>query len=80
MTHYDYERSKQIVMHDEPFYALIMAAMRRADTYNLANLRDCWPHVWDELNARYNSPGGLLPGDPEFVRDEPFLIASEDGQ
>jgi len=34
MSRYDYEISKDI---DYPFYALIMAAMRKADSFNLTN-------------------------------------------
>jgi hypothetical protein len=63
MSHYDYECSKQILLDDPPLYALIMAAMRKADSYNLALLREGWPHIWDELQQRYNAPGGLLPTD-----------------
>lgn len=67
MSHYDYECSKQILLQvDPPFYALIMAAMRSADTHNSALLFAAFPAVWDELQQRYNAPGGLLPG--EVVR------------
>lgn len=65
MSRYDYEASKQIASNDPPFYAFIMAAMRQADTENLRWLRTAWPAVWDELEARYNAPGGVIPGDPE---------------
>ena len=60
MSHYDYEASKRISMDDPPFYALIMAAMRQADTDNLAKLRDAFPFTWAELTARYNAAGGYL--------------------
>lgn len=60
MSLYDYEVSKQLEAMDVPFYGLIMAAMRRADTNNLNALRAFWPAVWDELQARYNAPGGAL--------------------
>lgn len=49
-----------------PFYALIMAAMRQADTANAERLRHMFPVVWDELQARYHAPGGLLPGDDGY--------------
>ena len=58
MSHYDYQRSKAI--DDEPFYALIMAAMRKADSDNLVALIAAFPETYDELTARYNAPGGLL--------------------
>lgn len=61
MSHYDYVRSRALT--GEPFYALIMAAMRRADSANRWRLREQFPEVWDELEKRYNSPGGLLEGE-----------------
>jgi hypothetical protein len=39
MTLIDYQLSLLLEMKDIPFYALIMAAMRRADTSNLKKLR-----------------------------------------
>ena len=62
MSRYDYESSRDVT-HSTSFYGLIMAAMRRADTVNLAALRAAFPQVWAELDARYNAPGGVLPGD-----------------
>lgn len=67
MSYFDYSAAQAIVADDPPFYALIMAAMRRADTTNAALLHWCWPDIWDELQARYNAPGGILPGDPGAV-------------
>ena len=64
MSLYDYQASKVISGQGHPFYALVMAAMREADTDNAAKLRAAWPDVWAELQARYNAPGGVLPGDP----------------
>jgi hypothetical protein len=62
MSLYDYKCSKQLlVQSDPPFYALIMAAMRKADTFNTQILRSAFPLVYDELHQRYNAPGGLLP-------------------
>ena len=63
MSHYDYIASKEIGAEDHPFYALIMAAMRQADTPNSEKLQRMWPETWDELQARYNAPGGLLEAD-----------------
>ena len=63
MSLYDYEISRGAAMRDLPFYALIQAAMRKADTRNAALLREAFPDTWDELQARYNAPGGLLVGD-----------------
>jgi len=63
MSYHEYLRSQSIAASDEPFYALIMAAMRQADTDNLEKLKAAWPKVWDELNCRYHVPGGFLPGE-----------------
>ena len=63
MSYYDYRVSASLELRDAPFYALVMAAARRADTTNLAKLRRAWPEVVAELEARYNAPGGLLPGE-----------------
>lgn len=69
MSRYDFEVSRRIHMLDGvSFYGVLMAAMRNADYANAALLRTCWPDVWDELQARYNAPGGVLPTDPEAVQ------------
>lgn len=63
MSHYDYIASGQIAMQDQPFYALIMAAMRQADSDNAQRLKAMWPDIWDEMVDRYNAPGGILATD-----------------
>lgn len=68
MSHYDYRRSIQIAIADEPFAAMIMAAMRRADTDNLETLRNAFPDIYAELVARINAPNGVLPGEPVWPR------------
>lgn len=60
MSHHDYKVGIEIAAKDYPFYALIQAAMRQADSDNIIKLGRAWPWVWDELQARYNSPGGHL--------------------
>lgn len=61
MTITAYRQSLQIITSgDYEFYALLMAAMRKADTYNLAKLQEAFPQVWDELKQRYNAPGGAI--------------------
>ena len=60
MSHYDYEMGLKISSKNYPFYALIQAAMRQADTDNAQRLKQAWHQVWDELQERYNSPGGKL--------------------
>lgn len=66
MSLYDYTISRRLVADDPPFYALIMAAMRKADTDNARLLRAAWPAVWDEMQHRYWSAGALLPGEPGY--------------
>ena len=60
MSLYDYQISKVISSQDPPFYALVMAAMRQADSVNNRKLQLAFPEVWTELQARYNAPGGVL--------------------
>ena len=66
MSLYDYRESVEIAKRDAPFYSLIMAAMRKADDMNEIRLRTVFPEVWAELSARYNAPGGLLPGEEDY--------------
>jgi hypothetical protein len=66
MSKFDYDTGHDIARQDPPFNALIMAAMRKADDDNLSYLKHCWYGVWQELEARYNAPGGVLPTDPEL--------------
>lgn len=73
MSHFDYTLSQHIEAQEYTFYALIMAAMRQADTTNYMKLQQAFPGVQAELHARYNSPGGVLSSDNEvehvIVRD-----------
>lgn len=63
MSLYDYRAAQEIVKADPPFYALIMAAMCKADTVNLAKLRASFPETYREVEARYHAPGAILPED-----------------
>lgn len=69
MSLYDWQRALALKNTDEPFYALIMAAMLKASGENMLLLRGAYPEVADEVQRRYHSrlaietPGGkLLPG------------------
>lgn len=73
MTLFEYRAYREIKAQSRPFYALIMAAMESADSFNAVKLRDAWPEVWDELQARYDARGGLLPGE---TAPEDLLIQS----
>ena len=65
MSLYDYEKGLEIGAKNYPFYALIQAAMRQADTDNSELLRRAFPRTHDELLARYHAPGGVLPTDED---------------
>ena len=63
MSHYDYLYGMNLEADDAPFYGLIQAAMRRADTDNLEKLKEAWPEIWEELQERYHASGGFLKGE-----------------
>lgn len=63
MSLFDYRKAQELAKADIPFYALIMAAMRKADSTNLAMLRSMYPEIYREVEARYNAPGAILEGD-----------------
>lgn len=67
MSLYDYKVSKEISAKDYPFYALIMAAIRQADSDNVLLLESVFPEVYNELKERYYAPGGLLQGEAEPI-------------
>lgn len=63
MTLHEYRTSRLIEAEQYPFYAVVMAAMRQADSLNVSKLRAAFPDAWDELQARYDAPRGILPSD-----------------
>lgn len=63
MSYHEYKTSQEIAKRDYPFYALIMAAMRQADSYNVEQLKAAFPVQWCELSKRYDVPGGILEGE-----------------
>src|SRR5450756_495887 len=69
MSHFDYVASRNLEAEQYPFYALIMTAMRQADTHNQMLLETVFPGVWQELRARYDAPGGVLPTDVPALID-----------
>lgn len=74
MSLHEYTISRKLSADDPPFYALIMAAMRQADTINFLILQQAWPDLSAELKKRYNAPGGCLNDD-----DRAWLVRWEEG-
>ena len=60
MSLHEYLEANRILKEDPPFYALIMAAMRKADSHNFTLLRRAFPDIAEELQIRYDAPGGRL--------------------
>lgn len=76
MSLYEYQTSSEIVAEYDTFFAILMAAMRQADTENAMALRSAFPETWAELQARYEARGGLLEG--EVSRDGRYrMVAGE---
>jgi hypothetical protein len=71
MSLHEYRYSQLEAIRNAPFYALIMAAMRGADTFNAVRLRAAFPSVWEELQERYNAPCGFIKGDAAQVGIDP---------
>ena len=63
MSLFDYYEAVKLTQDDPPFYALIMAAMMRADSDNSVLLAEAFPEIFAEVTLRYNSAGGHLPDD-----------------
>jgi len=63
MSLYDYRKSQEIATNNYPFYALIMAAIRQADTDNFRELENAWPEIYQEFRDRCNMPGGMYPSE-----------------
>jgi hypothetical protein len=66
MSHHSYTVSRALAAEDYPFSALIMAAMRKADSDNTVLLNAAFPEIAAELKYRYWSGGGLLPGEDGY--------------
>jgi hypothetical protein len=74
---FEYQESRTIAAQDYGFYSLIMAAMRQADDENKAKLQAMFPDVWDELQIRYNAPGGLLVGETTVVKGQGYVMTPD---
>ena len=60
MSLYSYWQSQNLSSSDPDFAALIMAAIRKADTENNARLQSAFPEIYQEFTERYHAPGGRL--------------------
>lgn len=60
---YDYKIAEQLANSAPPVDALIMAAVLRADSDNVARLQVAFPQLVAETGARYRAPGGRLDSD-----------------
>ena len=65
----DYKLSQHLSQMDIPFDALIAAAMRKADSTNLEDLKRSWPTTYKDLQKRYNAGGGRLDGEENADED-----------
>ncbi|MCK4521387.1 MAG: hypothetical protein KAU20_02350 [Nanoarchaeota archaeon] len=55
-----YEYRAAFKLQNNPFYALIMAAMMKADSKNSLKLRTLFPEIWEELKRRNQALGGMI--------------------
>lgn len=58
----DYKDAEKLA-HKHGVEAFIMAILRKGDLAYSAPLAKAFPSVLKEFTARYNAPGGKLPGD-----------------
>jgi len=65
MSRYSYMQSKELESSGYTFEALIMGAIRQADSINLEKLQSAFPDVYHELKTRYNAPGGFTTAELE---------------
>lgn len=70
MSHLDYEHSKRLSLlaHESPgnaFVSLLFALLREAGSEEFLALSRLFPRWTNEFRARYDAPGGLLPGEQE---------------
>lgn len=79
MSRYSYLESRLLNVQNVPFYALIMAAMRKADPVNLSKLQTAWPNIWVELLERFNTAGGYTTQELENMNaDERARVIEQD--
>jgi len=80
ITDYIWSRTLDSHLDNIPFYGLVMLAMRRADSDNLAALEQAFPEAAQELRQRYNAPAGMLESDPLTVNEAVSTIQNIQAQ
>lgn len=80
MSHLDYKLSLAIGAGkldypDPPFYAMIMAAMRKADSRNLVLLAEAFPGTYEEMRRRMRANDGLL--DQEYCNECGYVATND---
>lgn len=70
MSLYNYKKSQEIAREDPLFAALIMSAMRKADSRSIIKLGVAFPRIFSEFQARNRAPLGMLDGDKVQVKIE----------
>lgn len=69
MSYHEYRVSQLITSKGYPFYAMLFAMIRQADSNNLEKIKQAWPARYEEFMSRYHSPGGLLGGERPLRHD-----------
>jgi len=75
----DYKISQYLRIADIPFYALIAAAMGKADSNNMEFLREAFPDIYQSFSDRYNAPGGLLEEDTGPTKSHTDIMEEANG-
>ena len=63
MSLYDYKKSREILVTNPTFKALIMAAMTKTNTSSVFKLRKTFPKIFNEMQKRRQNLIGILDGD-----------------
>lgn len=71
----DYMIASHLATADLPFDALIAAAIKRADSLNLAKLARAFPEHVETVRMRYNAPGAVIMADGLLDVDESTTVA-----
>lgn len=58
MTEFDFEQGMRLFSQGHGFAVLLTALAMKADTGNLARLRQAFPQEIQDIDERYNNPGG----------------------